>query len=83
MPDRKDGSSHDWRNKPEEVGTHMNRLVMRACDLKAELGRINREIARWSRHLKSLMQERGPIMNRSVSKPAARRSNSGDRVPRL
>jgi hypothetical protein len=53
----------------------MNRLVLRSCDLKEELGRVNREIEQWSQHLETLMQKK-PITNRTASKPAARRSKS-------
>ena len=72
MTDRQEEASHGWWNQPDEVGTRMNRLMLRAWDLKEELSRVNREIEQWSRHLKALMQKREPIMTRTMLKRAAR-----------
>ena len=72
MTDRQEEASHGWWNQPDEVGSHMNRLMLRAWDLREELSRVNLEIEQWSRHLKALMQKRGPIMSRTMSKRAAR-----------
>ena len=75
MTDRQEEASHGWWNQPDEIGSHMNRLMLRSWDLKEELSRVTREIDRWSRHLKTLMK-RAPPMIRTASKPAARRSKS-------
>jgi len=56
MTDRQEQVSHDQWSKPEEVGTHMNRLLLRSWDLKEELDRVNREIKQWSHHLKTLLR---------------------------
>ena len=55
MTDRQEQVSRGWWNKPEEVGAHMNRLLLRTWDLKKELDRVNREIKQWSHHLKTLL----------------------------
>ena len=57
MTDRQEQVSRDWWNKPEEVGTHMNRLLLRSWDLKEELDRVNREIKQWSHHIKTLLPD--------------------------
>jgi len=72
MTDRQEEAPHGWWNRPDEIGTHMNRLMLRAWDLKEELSRVNGEIEQWSRHLEALMQKRRPVMNRTMSKRAAR-----------
>jgi hypothetical protein len=58
MANRQEEASHGWWNQPDEVGTQMNLLVMRACDLKEEISRVNREIEELSHHLKALMKKR-------------------------
>ena len=58
MTDRQEQVSHDRWSKPEEVGTHMNRLLLRSWDLKEELDRVNREIKQWSHQLKTLLRIR-------------------------
>ena len=57
MTDRQEQVSHGWWNKPEEVGAHMNRLLLRTWDLKEELDRVNREIKQWSHHIKTLLPD--------------------------
>ena len=61
MTDRQEHGPHGWWNQPDEVGTHMNRLMMRSWDLKEELGRVNREIEQWSHRLEILMRKSGRL----------------------
>ena len=58
MTDRQEHGSHDWWNRPEEVGAHMNRLLLRSWDLTEELDRVNREIKQWSHQIKTLLRTR-------------------------
>jgi hypothetical protein len=58
MTNRQEEASDDgWWNKPDEVGTHMNRLMLRVWDRREELSRVNREIEQWSCHLEALMKK--------------------------
>jgi hypothetical protein len=63
MTDRQEQVSHDRWSKPEEVGTHMNRLLLRSWDLKEELDRVNREIKQWSQN---------PLADKGYAKAAPR-----------
>ena len=57
MTDRQQASDDGWWNRRDEVGTHMNRLMLRVWDLREELSGVTREIEQWSRHLKTLMKK--------------------------
>jgi hypothetical protein len=57
MTNRQEEACDGWWNQPDEVGAHMNRLMLQAWELREELSRVTREIDQWSRHLKALMQE--------------------------